>query len=181
MSTKHRTMAQALAGQTKPDDRLPPIGTTITKYSHGAPVATCKVVDGGILYAGKVYASISGAALAASRALGLAATSANGYIWWGLTQRPSSQEPAAPREIILTLRSPGLESTIMHVLDCALAHAKVERREGAESDGARLALEQDRMKLAWAEHQQRVREWEAQEARRAKGIPEYSFGGGSLP
>ena len=52
------------------------------------PRARCTIVAGGIEYAGKVYPSISGAALAAAHDLGLKVKTLNGWDWWGLQERP---------------------------------------------------------------------------------------------
>jgi hypothetical protein len=65
--------------------RLPPVGTAIKKLDRDGKVrARCTVVKDGIKYAGKTYNSISSAAMAAMKALGLKSTAVNGYVWWGV-------------------------------------------------------------------------------------------------
>jgi hypothetical protein len=51
----------------------------------------CIVDAGGFRYEGKLYNSLSGAASAAAKDLGLAGTSFNGYVFWGL--KPSGRDP----------------------------------------------------------------------------------------
>jgi hypothetical protein len=71
------------------DPRLPAAGTTIQKRDrHGAVRCECKVEDGGIWYAGKVHSSLSGAAMAAAKDLGLKNKTQNGFIFWGLVKPP---------------------------------------------------------------------------------------------
>lgn len=72
------------------DPRLPPVGTVIEKHDRGgAPRCKCTVEEGGgIRYAGKLYRSLSAAALAAARDLGIEGKSFNGYVWWGLSKPP---------------------------------------------------------------------------------------------
>jgi hypothetical protein len=75
------------------DPRLPAVGTTIEKRDrHGAVRCKCTVEEGGIRYAGKVYTSLSGAAMAAAKDLGLKGRAENGYIFFGLSKpsRPAS-------------------------------------------------------------------------------------------
>jgi len=72
-----------------PDPRLPAQGTTIEKHDrHGAVRCKCTVEEGGIRYAGKVYTSLSGAAMAAAKDLDLKNKTQNGYIFWGLIKPP---------------------------------------------------------------------------------------------
>ena len=72
-----------------PDPRLPAVGTTIEKRDrHGAVRCSCAVEEGGIHYEGKVYASLSGAAMAAAKDLGLKNKTQNGFIFWGLVKPP---------------------------------------------------------------------------------------------
>ena len=61
-----------LAAPTTPDPRLPAPGTVLEKRDrHGAVRCECTVEEGGIRYAGKVYRSLSSAAMAAAKDLGL--------------------------------------------------------------------------------------------------------------
>jgi len=72
-----------------PDPRLPAPGTTIEKRDrNGAVRCKCTVEEGGIRYSGRVYASLSGAALAAAKDLDLKNKTQNGYIFWGLIRPP---------------------------------------------------------------------------------------------
>jgi hypothetical protein len=85
MSKKQAKTAKALAL----DLRLPALGTTIEKHDrHGAVRCKCTVEEGGIRYSGKVYTSLSGAAMAAAKDLDLKNKTQNGYIFWGLIKPP---------------------------------------------------------------------------------------------
>ena len=78
-----------------PDPRLPPPGTVLQKKDrHGAVRCECTVEEGGIRYAGKVYRSLSSAAMAAAKDLGLTNKTQNGWIFWGLTKPP--RRPSDP-------------------------------------------------------------------------------------
>ena len=69
------------------DPRLPRVGTILTKRTAtGVVRCECEVVEGGFLYEGKLYRSISAAAAAAARDLGLESKAQNGYTFWGLSQ-----------------------------------------------------------------------------------------------
>jgi hypothetical protein len=73
------------------DPRLPKPGTVLEKRDrHGELRCSCTVGKEGIRYAGKVYSSISSAALAAAKDLGLKNRTQNGFIFWGLSK------PTAP-------------------------------------------------------------------------------------
>jgi hypothetical protein len=77
------------ARSVAPDPRLPAVGSTIEKRDrHGAVRCTCTVEEGGIRYAGKPYTSLSGAAMAAAKDLGLKNKTQNGFIFWGLIKPP---------------------------------------------------------------------------------------------
>jgi hypothetical protein len=65
---------------------------------HGQVRCTCTVTDDGILYAGTTYRSISAAALAAAKDLGLTNTTQNGFVFWGLTKPTSPVKPAEALE-----------------------------------------------------------------------------------
>lgn len=68
------------------DPRLPPVGTVIVKKDHqGTERVRCTMVEGGVEYAGTTYKSISAAAMAAAKTLGLTSKTQNGYAFWGLT------------------------------------------------------------------------------------------------
>ena len=76
---------------TKPlqaqDPRLPAPGTVLEKRDrHGAVRRQRKVEEDGIHYAGTTYRSISSAALAAAKDLGLKNKTQNGFVFWGLSK-----------------------------------------------------------------------------------------------
>ncbi len=78
----------------KPARDLPPVGTVIQKRDRkGELRCECKVVDGGIDYKGTTYKSLSAAALAASKDLGLGASTLDGWSWWGLKTRDTQPAP----------------------------------------------------------------------------------------
>lgn len=84
--------AQPGADRATPAQRLPPVGTVIVKRDrHGAERCRCEVTEEGILYAGKLYESISGAALVAQRDLGLTSPTVNGYNFWQLDKRAAGE------------------------------------------------------------------------------------------
>jgi hypothetical protein len=89
---KSKETAPAVPGPSKAlalDPRLPAVGTTLEKRDrHGAVRCKCAVEGGGIRYDGKVYSSLSGAAMAAAKDLGLKNKTQNGYIFWGLVKPP---------------------------------------------------------------------------------------------
>ncbi len=74
-------------GPGERDPRLPPVGTVIKKLDrHGAVRCECKVVDGGFEYKGEHFKSLSGAACAAAKDLGVNGQQ-NGWLWWGLVKQ----------------------------------------------------------------------------------------------
>lgn len=78
-----------------PDARLPPPGTLLQKRDrHGAVRCECTVEADGICYAGKVYKSLSAAAMAAAKDLGLTNRTQNGFVFWGLSKPP--RKPGDP-------------------------------------------------------------------------------------
>lgn len=83
------------AAPTTPDPRLPVPGTVLQKRDrHGAVRCECSVEEGGIRYAGKVYRSLSSAAMAAAKDLGLTNKTQNGFTFWGLSKPP--RRPSDP-------------------------------------------------------------------------------------
>ena len=82
----------APAGRAAPrerDARLPPAGTVLQKRDrHGGVRCECTVAEDGIHYAGKVFRSLSGAAMAAAKDLGLTNKTQNGWVFWGITKPP---------------------------------------------------------------------------------------------
>jgi hypothetical protein len=90
--------SKGMAPTSTSDPRLPAVGTVIQKRDrHGAIRCECTVEEGGIRYAGTLYRSISSAALAAAKDLGLRNKSENGYVFWGLVKlhRPGTDPVAA--------------------------------------------------------------------------------------
>jgi hypothetical protein len=70
------------------DARMPPVGTVIQKRDRaGAIRCECTIVDGGVEYKDRRYTSLSSAAVAASKDLGLTAKTLDGWAWWGLKVR----------------------------------------------------------------------------------------------
>lgn len=87
--------APAGAPKQNADARVPPVGTVLRKQDrHGKVRCECVVEEGGFRYAGTVYRSLSAAAVAAARDLGLRTTSANGF-GFGVSPSPLVVEPAA--------------------------------------------------------------------------------------
>ena len=81
------------------DPRLPAPGTLLQKRDrHGAVRCECTIEAAGIRYAGKVYRSLSAAAMAAAKDLGLNNKTQNGFTFWGLTK-----PPRAPRDPMAAL------------------------------------------------------------------------------
>jgi hypothetical protein len=84
--------AEATPAVTQPapaalDPRLPPPGTVLQKIDRqGAIRCECTIGEDGIHYAGQTYRSLSGAAMAAAKDLGLANKTQNGYAFWGITK-----------------------------------------------------------------------------------------------
>jgi hypothetical protein len=83
----------------EPDPRMPPVGTVIQKKDRTGNVrCECQVVEGGVLYNGTTYKSLSAAALASARDLGLATKTVDGWSWWGLKARPAHATKRNPVE-----------------------------------------------------------------------------------
>ena len=75
----------APAARTRP--ALPKIGTVIKKLDrYGKVRCQCTVVEDGIRYKGKLYKSISGAAMAAAKDLNLQNKTQNGFTFWGIVK-----------------------------------------------------------------------------------------------
>jgi hypothetical protein len=83
-ATEPRARSAEAAGA---ESRLPPVGTVIKKLDrHGAVRCQCTVDEAGIRYKGRVFRSLSGAAMAAATDLGLTNKTQNGFTFWGLTK-----------------------------------------------------------------------------------------------
>jgi len=79
----------AASAPKEPDPRLPAAGTVLQKRDrHGAVRCECTIEEGGVRYAGKVYHSLSAAAMAAAKDLGLNNKTQNGFTFWGLSKPP---------------------------------------------------------------------------------------------
>ncbi len=82
-----------------PDPRLPAPGTLLQKRDrHGAVRCECTIEEGGIRHGGKVYRSLSSAAMAAAKDLGLNNKTQNGFTFWGLSKPP--RRPSDPIETL---------------------------------------------------------------------------------
>ena len=86
--------AKLAAEPRERDPRLPPPGTTIKKLDRtGGVRAEVKVTETGFLYKGEEFRSLSGAAMAAAKDLGISG-SQNGFLFWGLIrQQPRVTDP----------------------------------------------------------------------------------------
>ena len=68
------------------DPRLPPPGTVMKKLDRaGAVRCECEVTDSGFIYKGTEFRSLSAAAMAAAKDLGVAGAQ-NGFIFWSLAK-----------------------------------------------------------------------------------------------
>jgi hypothetical protein len=75
------------------DPRLPPPGTVIKKRARDGSVrCECTVDADGIRYKGTLFKSLSAAAMAAAKDLGIGGATQNGFTFWGLSKPP---RPAA--------------------------------------------------------------------------------------
>jgi len=84
---------RAAAPTPERDPRLPPPGTVIEKRARDGSVrCECMVDAGGIRYKGTLFKSLSAAAMAAAKDLGIGGATQNGFTFWGLSKRP---RPAA--------------------------------------------------------------------------------------
>jgi hypothetical protein len=90
------TEADKATSRQKAKATLPPVGTVIEKVDrYGNLRCKCTVEADGIRYNRRLYSSISAAAMAASKDLGLKNTTQNGYTFWGITK---PRRPAADRK-----------------------------------------------------------------------------------
>ncbi len=82
------------APAASPTPATPTPGTVLKKLDREGKVrCECIVEADGFRFDGKLYSSISAAAVAAAKSLGLAGTSFNGYVFWGLA-KPSGRDLA---------------------------------------------------------------------------------------
>lgn len=66
------------------DKRLPAAGTVLRKVARNGRSAECTIEAAGVRYNGRIYRSLSGAAVAAAKKLRLTSTNLNGFAFWGL-------------------------------------------------------------------------------------------------
>ncbi len=106
------------------DPRLPPVGTTIKKLDrHGNVRCECVVEQEGIRFAGTLYPSISAAASAAAKQLGLGGVAQNGFVYWGLQKPP---RPAADPVEALTAAWERFHERAKKLVDSASAEERVK-------------------------------------------------------
>ena len=88
------------AAPGSPDPRLPPPGTLLQKVDrHGKVRCECTIEAGGFRYSGELYRSLSAAAMAAAKGLGLQNKTQNGWAFWGITKPArASSDPLAALE-----------------------------------------------------------------------------------
>ncbi len=82
------------------DPRLPAPGTVLQKKDRQGNVrCECTVEEDGIRFKGTIYRSLSAAAMAASKDMGLGGRAQNGFLFWGLVkQGPREKDPVAALE-----------------------------------------------------------------------------------
>ncbi len=89
MAARTKDAPATPAAPRTPDPRLPAPGTVLQKKDrHGAVRCECTIEEGGVRYAGNVYRSLSAAAMAAAKDLGLNNKTQNGFTFWGLSKPP---------------------------------------------------------------------------------------------
>ena len=94
------TAKDAKAAPRTRDPRLPAPGTVLQKKDRQGTVrCECAVEEDGIRFKGTLYRSLSAAAMAASKDLGLGGQAQNGFLFWGLVrQAPREKDPVAALE-----------------------------------------------------------------------------------
>ncbi len=92
--------AKPAAEPRERDPRLPPPGTVLKKLDRsGAVRCECKVTETGVIYKGEEFRSLSGAAMAAAKDLGING-SQNGFLFWGLIkQQPRITDPVEALQV----------------------------------------------------------------------------------
>jgi hypothetical protein len=131
-------------GPVERDPRLPPVGTVVRKLDrHGAARCECKVVEGGFEYKGEFFKSLSGAACAAAKDLGIHGQ-VNGFVFWGIVKEPRAKNPVQAIEKVWERYSARVK---------ALAGAGLDA--GTRKQVAEL-LEDHRTKIAEAPYPSRV-------------------------
>jgi hypothetical protein len=83
---QEKKTTKVLAPARERDPRLPPVGTVLRKVDrHGATRCEATVEADGFRYDGTLYKSLSGAAMAAAKDLGVAGAQ-NGFVFWSLVK-----------------------------------------------------------------------------------------------
>jgi len=91
-SRKTNKAAKPASVAELPSTALTP-GTVLRKLDRaGKSRCECTVEQGGYRYKTTLHASLSAAAAAAAKDLGLSGASFNGYVFWGLS-KPSGRDP----------------------------------------------------------------------------------------
>ena len=87
------------ADPSERDPRLPPVGSVLRKVDrHGQVRCEATVAPDGIRYDGALYRSLSAAAMAAAKDLGVAGAQ-NGFVFWSLVKpAPRVSDPLAALE-----------------------------------------------------------------------------------
>jgi hypothetical protein len=82
------------------DPRLPAPGTVLQKKDRQGNVrCECTIEEDGIRFKGTLYRSLSAAAMAASKDLGLGGRAQNGFLFFGLVKQPArASDPVAALE-----------------------------------------------------------------------------------
>jgi hypothetical protein len=121
--------AKPAAAPRERDPRLPPVGTVIKKLDRaGAVRCECKVTETGFIYNGTEFRSLSAAAMAAAKDLGVKG-SVNGFLFFGLIkQQPHETDPIAAlqsawdrfHERVKTITGAELEDSIKMKISNAL-------------------------------------------------------------
>lgn len=89
------TEAPIAPAQPERDPRLPAVGTILRRVDrHGTVKAECTVEADGFTFAGEKFKTLSGAAMAAAKSLGLTSTTQNGFTFWQLDTAPSRSRSA---------------------------------------------------------------------------------------
>jgi hypothetical protein len=120
------------------DPRIPEVGTVIRKLDrHGSTRCQCEVVEGGFEYKGELFKSLSGAACAAAKDLGIHGQ-VNGFVFWGIVKEPRAKNPVQAIERVWDRYSARVK---------AIAGAGLDA--GSKKQVAKL-LEEHRTKIAEA-------------------------------
>ncbi len=99
-SPEPKTGAKAAKAPRVRDPRLPEPGTVLQKKDRQGTVrCECTVEADGIRYQGTLYRSLSAAAMAASKDMGLGGRAQNGYLFWNIIKQPGREkDPVAALE-----------------------------------------------------------------------------------